>query len=175
MNSQRISAFTLLELMIVITIIGIISVASYMPYAHHQKKVLVKQAARELSQSFSEARNLAINGLLSGSGNVNTALRFASGATKLEYYIYTEALSANYDATFMKIMKEKDLPKWVQVKSVNTMPQDFFVSYEAILWASQNSLSTSWAIDIVLAYKNTGSPVLQQTVSYYPASFISDY
>lgn len=111
MRSRRIVAFTLLELMIVITIIGIISVATYMPYAHHQKKVLVKQAARELSQSLSETRNLAINGLLSGSGNVNTALRFASGATKLEYYTYTGALAASYDATFMKSMKQKDLPK----------------------------------------------------------------
>lgn len=65
MKIRGIPAFTLLELMIVITIIGIISMATYMPYAHHQKKVLIKQATREISQSLSEVRNLAVNGFLS--------------------------------------------------------------------------------------------------------------
>jgi len=41
-----------------------------MPYAHHQKKTLVKQAVKELSQTLSESRNLAIHGLDTGSGNV---------------------------------------------------------------------------------------------------------
>jgi prepilin-type N-terminal cleavage/methylation domain-containing protein len=70
MNNNR--AFTLIELMIVITIISIISLATYIPYAHHQKKTLIKQAAREITQSLSEARNLAINGLSTLSGaNLN--------------------------------------------------------------------------------------------------------
>jgi prepilin-type N-terminal cleavage/methylation domain-containing protein len=56
-------AFTLIELMIVITIFSIISLATYLPYAHHQKKTLIKQAAREVTQSLSDARNLATNGL----------------------------------------------------------------------------------------------------------------
>jgi Tfp pilus assembly protein PilE len=47
--------------MVVVTIIGIISLATYMPYAHHQKKTLVKQAVKELSQTLSESRNLAIH------------------------------------------------------------------------------------------------------------------
>jgi len=78
-NRYQPNAFSLLELIVVITIIGIISMAAYLPYAHHQKKVLVKQAAREVTQSLSDARNLAINGLSeSGGSNLNVALLFES-------------------------------------------------------------------------------------------------
>jgi len=64
---KQTSAFTLIELIIVMTIIGIVSIATYFPYAHHQKKTLVAQALREIAQSLSEARNLALHGLDTGS------------------------------------------------------------------------------------------------------------
>jgi prepilin-type N-terminal cleavage/methylation domain-containing protein len=64
---NKIVAFTLIELIIVITIITIISLATYMPYAHHQKKTLIKQGAREITQSLSEVRNFALHGLSSSS------------------------------------------------------------------------------------------------------------
>lgn len=57
------TAFTLIELMVVITIMSILMFASYIPYEHHQKKVTLRLAAKEISQSLSEARNLAIYGL----------------------------------------------------------------------------------------------------------------
>ena len=66
-RSTKCSAFTLIELMVVITIMSIVMFASYLPYAHHQKKTLLKQASREISQSLSDARNLAIHGLDTGS------------------------------------------------------------------------------------------------------------
>ena len=47
MKYSRYSWFTLIELMVVITIVGIVSLATYMPYAHHQKKTIVKQAVKE--------------------------------------------------------------------------------------------------------------------------------
>jgi prepilin-type N-terminal cleavage/methylation domain-containing protein len=65
------NAFTLIELMVVITIMGIIMFTSYIPYQYHQKKTALKLAAREVSQSLSEARNLALHGLDTGSGNLS--------------------------------------------------------------------------------------------------------
>ena len=56
-------AFTLIELMVVISIIILISVSFYSPYGFHQKKVSLKMGAKEISQSLAEARNMAINGI----------------------------------------------------------------------------------------------------------------
>jgi prepilin-type N-terminal cleavage/methylation domain-containing protein len=84
------SGFTIIELMIVITMISIISLATYMPYAHHQKKTLIKQAAREITQSLSEARNLATNGLSTLSGaSLHVGLYFPPAATQIDYYTST--------------------------------------------------------------------------------------
>jgi len=87
----KIKGFTLIELIVVISIIAIISLASYFPYAHHQKKVLLKQASREIAQSFSEARNFSLNGLNTGSGNLNVGLYIPQTATFLAYYTSTGA------------------------------------------------------------------------------------
>ena len=86
---QTFSGFTLIELMVVITIISIIMMASYFPYAHHQKKVLLNQGVKEVAQSLSEVRNLALHGLDTGSGNLNTALLLRPGSSEVLYFVST--------------------------------------------------------------------------------------
>jgi prepilin-type N-terminal cleavage/methylation domain-containing protein len=59
MNTKK--AFTLIELMIAITIIVILTMASYAPYTYYQNKAKLKVTSREISQLLYEARNMAIN------------------------------------------------------------------------------------------------------------------
>jgi len=47
--------------MVVVFIIIILSVLTYLPYSHFQNKAKLKLASRELSQSFYEAKNMAIS------------------------------------------------------------------------------------------------------------------
>ena len=170
-------AFTLVELTIVITIIGIISVSSYIPYAHHQKKILLKQWAREISQSLRDARSLAINGYNTWSGNVNIGLFFASGASTIEYFQYwlNETLTLT-DIWSTSSYRTKILPRGVQIDSIDGVAQDVLFTYKAISgsWAV-NGASGTWQIDIQISYDGSTDSVLQKTISYFRESYISDY
>lgn len=168
-------AFTLIELMVVITLIAIITLASYLPYAHHQKKVLVKQWAREISQSLAEARNLAIHGLTTWSWNLNVALFFGSWATQIEYYTSTGALSLS-TLPMADLLKVKQLPAWVQIDTIDSTNADYLVQYQRISWSGSIEPAVSGnQVDISLSYKGAVSPVLQKVVHYYTQSYITDY
>jgi len=54
-------AFTLIELMVVITIMFILSMMIYAPYQHYQTKQKVRNSAKVVTQTLQQARNLAIN------------------------------------------------------------------------------------------------------------------
>ncbi len=166
-------AFTLIELMIVITIISIISLATYFPYAHHQKKTLIKQAAREVTQSLLDARNLAIHGLDTGSGNLNVWLYFASWATQLDYVVSTWSLDI---VSLPWAYKIKKLPRGIVVSSIDGGTGDRLFSFDSITGSGSISWSlTSDTVSILLSYRWTSSPVLQKEITYYTKSYISDY
>lgn len=174
MKYNSASWFTLIELMVVITIIGIISLATYMPYDHHQKKTLVKQAVKELGQTLTESRNLAIHGLDTGSGNVYVWVYIEAWSQKIDYFTATWALDIlNLPST---VYKTKTLPRWVEVFSINgDEDQSVLMSFSPIT-GSWNLVGTSGDIvSFILSYKWTTSPVLQKELTYYRKSFISDY
>lgn len=172
-NTYR--GFTLIELMVVITLLSIVTLMSYVPYAHHQKKLLLSQGTREISQSFSEARNLAIHGLNTGSWNLNVGLFFWSWATELVYYTSTWTLSLSH-LHLADIYKIKPFPKWVQVDSINAIKTDFLFSYERISGSGTiEPLVWTDELDISLSYKWSSSPVLQKNIRYYTQSYIVDY
>jgi Flp pilus assembly protein TadG len=50
-------------MLVVIALLLLLLTFVYLPYAHYQEKLKVRQAVREVSQSIIEVRNLAINGI----------------------------------------------------------------------------------------------------------------
>jgi prepilin-type N-terminal cleavage/methylation domain-containing protein len=60
---EKKSGFTLIELLVSITILFILMMMSYVPYSYYQKKAKLRLASREISQSFYEAKNMAISGI----------------------------------------------------------------------------------------------------------------
>ena len=54
-------AFTLIELIISITIVVILTVTSYAPYSYYQNKAKLKITTREISQLLYDSRNMAMN------------------------------------------------------------------------------------------------------------------
>ena len=168
--------FTLLELMIVTTIVGLISMATYIPYAHHQKKVLLKQASREITQSLSEARNLAINWADSWSWNLNIGLYFSADAKELNYYASTWSLDIASVAS-LDIYKTKPLPLWIQVDSIAGMAStEYLFAFDSITGSgSIEPIISDNEIEIQISYKWSTSPVLNKNILYYRQSYISDY
>jgi len=61
----------LIEFVIAITIFFILAVASYAPYSYYGNKARLKQTTRETNQLLYEARNMAINGSITSSGNLS--------------------------------------------------------------------------------------------------------
>ena len=190
LSNRHIWAFTLIELMVVVTILAIVSMATYIPYAHHQKKVLVKQGVKEITQSLTEARNLAINGINSWNGNLNVWLYFWSWATEIIYYTlpYTENfnITSSNDINPVSIAnaevhKVKLLPQGVMINSISTSSNASLFEYDAITGDGSfftDGIYTLPADDIILidvSYKWDTSPVLQKTIEYYTQSYISDY
>jgi len=53
-------AFTFIELMVVITIMAILLLASYTPFEHYQTKQKVRNSAKIITQTLNDARNSAI-------------------------------------------------------------------------------------------------------------------
>ncbi|MDR0772512.1 MAG: type II secretion system GspH family protein [Candidatus Peribacteria bacterium] len=62
-KQKKTKAFTLIELLVVITIIFMLMMTVYAPYSLYQQKAKLKLASRELSQSFYEAKNMAVSGI----------------------------------------------------------------------------------------------------------------
>lgn len=183
MNKKNIhfwfKGFTLIELIVVITIIAIISLATYMPYAHHQKKVLLKQAAREISQSLIQSRNFALNWLNTWSGNVNVALYFDIEAEELIYYASTGSLNI-WSLSDDKIYQKKILPVGVQVDAIAGNSEKTLFTFSSIFATGAILQEISWnlsdeVVDIDISYKWANSPILQKTIHYYKKSYISDY
>jgi prepilin-type N-terminal cleavage/methylation domain-containing protein len=91
--------FTLIELMITLSIFFILSLSTYISYSHFQKKTLLNQGVKEITKSIYDARNLAINGIDSGSGNLSIGLYFDSTSEetqkKLQYFSYPYTFSGS--------------------------------------------------------------------------------
>ena len=152
---------------------SIVMFASYLPYAHHQKKTLLKQASREISQSLSDARNLAIHGLDTGSWNLTIGLYVASGATELRYYAYPYEQAFNISSLEDEyLLKTKKLPKGIQVETIGTISWEHLFVFQAI---SGSGSSSETVLPIVVSYQGSPDAVLQKEILYYPRSYISDY
>ena len=173
-RNSLLPAFTLIELMVVVTIISLVTLMTYLPYAHHQKKVLVKQASKEFSQSLQDGRNLAIHGLNTWSWNLNVGLFFGSWAQEIIYYTSTGALTL-WSLDPNNIYKKKALPKGVVIDSIDGISEDILFSYEAISGNISIEPSLWDEFDISFSYMWSSSPVLQESIHYYTKSYISDY
>ena len=63
-SHQDTSGFTLIELMIVITIIGILFIGSYVPYDYYSRLSKVRISMEKIHQTLENARTLSENGQL---------------------------------------------------------------------------------------------------------------
>ena len=181
-------AFTLIELLISMTIFFIIVIASYVPYNFYMNKVKVRNTIKEISQSLYEVRNMAIN-WISDVSNVSMWLYIdvENNPNLLQFYSYpysftwsqiTNELNSN-----IKLVKSYELIDWMDIKSI-TWESKFLFFFDSITWDWKYFyFNESWRhdfiwneIEILFSYKGAtiGSP-LSWELKYFTKTNIVDY
>ena len=187
MNNKK--AFTLIELMIAITIIVILTLASYAPYNYYQNKAKLKVATREISQFLYESRNMAVNWAISSSWNISIWVYFDSSVNwknKIEAFSYPHDIDilniTNQVWWDIKILKTLLLQKGVQVDNVDTMNNflfffnsiDWNLTYYSWNWVVRDNISSD-KISINLSYMWSTSENMQRTINYFTSTNLIDY
>lgn len=180
-------AFTLIELLIAITIFVIIVMGTFIPYSYYQNKLNLKLWAKEVSKSLYDARNMAIN-WLSSTWNKSIWLYFDSTSwnnNKLTYFSYPYTLTWSsidvVENSDIKKIKEIKLPKKVYIKDISWKDNWLFY-FSSIYWKwdyyyfdSWIKKTFTWALVVNIAYDNSSSDIFNMHIRYLTWTYITDY
>ncbi len=134
-------AFTLIELLISITIFFILTMVTYVPYNFYMNKVKVRNTIKEISQSLYEARNMAINWISNWSNRSVWLYIDIEEKDTLNFFSYPHAFTSNKitkpifsdsdsDIEFIKSYK---LLEWMKLRSIN-WKNNWLFFFDAITW-----------------------------------------
>ncbi|MDD3301948.1 MAG: prepilin-type N-terminal cleavage/methylation domain-containing protein [Candidatus Gracilibacteria bacterium] len=187
---RKVFAFTLVELMIVITIMALIGTVGYMNYAYSQNKMNLNFTSKDISQALYNARNMAVNGLDSSSGNVSIGVFFDNSLgnnNKIELYTYpydmdiaSEDLISTSKKTFLK---EIDFYKGISIVNVEGKDKFLFL-FQAVTgsgyyyyWDSTPGKKdfVGSKIDIKVSLGANGTTTLSKDLNYIVGTNIIDY
>lgn len=181
-------AFTLIELMISITIVIILTLIAYAPYNYYQNKAKLKISVREVSQALHEARNMAINWVIWTNSNVSVWVYMESWISNnaINFFSYPydiENMNISYNQNSeIKLLKSLQLDKWIQIDNISWKSNLLFY-FSAITWSwyyytwqwpSRFNLNQE-VLDINLSYKWSNSDTLKRKLSYFTTTNITDY
>jgi type II secretory pathway pseudopilin PulG len=178
--------FTLIELVIVISIVWIMMMMTYTPYNSFQKKSEIKIASKWIAKTLSESRNMAIHWVNSSSWNLSIWVYFDKSNKNIlkifqyPYEYWTGSQVVVNDS--LLLLKEIDIWQNIWVDKIENKTKVLFL-FEAISWNwyyfdfenSKQDLVLSWnKISIDFSYKGTTSG-FKKTLQYYIKTYISDY
>lgn len=180
--------FTLIELVISITIIWILFLLSYAPYSFYQKKASLKVTSREISQILSEARNMAINWAVTNTWNISiwvyfdSSSNFSNNNIKIFSYPHNiDKININKEAWWnIHLIKTLQLKKWIIIDNIISKDNLLFF-FESITW-KLTYYTWEWMnkieleqdkIDITFSYK--WSTNLNKTIEYFTNTNIMEY
>lgn len=192
MNSSK-KAFTLIELLVVITISWILMLVVFTPYSHYQKKAKIRIAWREISQSFYDAKSMAVSWIkeyldLSSNEAENKSIWLYISTIEwennfIEYYSYP------YNIDEMNIIipnnsyKKVLLQDWIRINYLSWYDSLLFF-YDSINWdlkiysfseTGHRTIVEENKIEIMYSYLNSSSLSLQKRLTYFRNTNIIDY
>jgi prepilin-type N-terminal cleavage/methylation domain-containing protein len=183
-------AFTLIELMVSISILTILTMASYAPYSYFQNKSKLKIATREISQVLYEWRNMAVNWSVQDSWNVSIWVYFDSRDTeknKVKIFSYPHDIGIldinRVEWWSIKLLKTLVLKNGVEIDNIGWRDNLLFF-YDSITWNLtyynwggwlRNTVSGEDIISINISYKNSTSENLKRNIKYFTSTNIIDY
>lgn len=176
--------FTLIELMISITIFMILTMFTYANYAFYQNIARVKLSLKEISQSISTSRNMATWWYEKEWINQNIWILFEKNSNILKYYNF------NYNSWVVidevNLIKEEKLWENVILQDIKVWdinPDKVLVLFSSIHWTWWfYNITTSWNSSISedklilqVSFKNANSFPLKRELKYNIKSYMSDY
>lgn len=138
----NINWFTLIELIIAMSIFFIIVVSTYAPYNYYSQKARLNIVTKEISQSLYNARNIAINWSSDNSWNTSIWIYLDTtpwNNTKIEYFSYP------YSFSWSQIIPIE----WWNIKKIKTIKFSGPVEINTVWWKDNllfffSSISWSW-------------------------------
>lgn len=183
-------AFTLIELIITITIIVLIWGATFMNFAYSQNKMNLKLTAKDVSQALYNARNMAINWLDSNSWNVSVWVYFDNSndnKNKITFFSYPFNLDINstdlLNTDARRLIKEISFSNSIELNWVEDKDKFLFLfqaisgSWYYYYWDSTSTkIPYTWEdIDIMISFKGAESTNLSKNIKYIIWTNIIDY
>lgn len=117
------SGFTLIELMVVITIIGILFAGSYLPYEYYSRLSRVRISVEKVHQTLEDAKILSQNGQLfpGTSKNANIGLLLTKGSNTIDMFALLPGTHSFSESDQAKMIKTIALEDGV---GITTLPKD---------------------------------------------------
>jgi len=193
MKKQK-KAFTMIELLVVITIIAIVSIFTYTPYIYYKNKASLNVSTKTLAQSLYLARSMAINWVSTWTWTENKNmdiwlfLEAWKNKNKIILYWYTWSLNTSNIENWKELKKiflENNVwINWIRKKEEWTFSSWALFYFSAIRWVPSIYLEdNSWNLKtasgsefvVNISYKWTSLDTLKKDVSYNKETFVIDY
>lgn len=179
---KRTYGYTLIELIIVITIIFFLWAGISYHYIQQARIQDVRTSVRIISQSISEARNLARNGFEKNGKNQHVGIYLdTTNPEEIIFFSFPYDVSTpTIDEWF--ILKNRPLKKNITFH-IASWKESLFILFESItgkstLYSKEGGRLVPFSIDKVdidIQYKHAPYFPLKQRLTFYPQTNISDY
>lgn len=187
MKYSQNSAFTLIEMIIAITIVVLMSIMAFAPYSYYLNKSKVKHTQKEVSQLIYEAKNMALNGIVWVDKNISVWVYFDINDNSR-----VELLSFPYDLSFWNLTQTK-ISDAQSIEPIATLTLQPGIQFEEMWWESKwiiyfQAISASWWVktwesftsytwdtQLVFSYKWANNGPLRQSIQYIQDTQIVDY
>lgn len=190
------NAFTLIELLVSITILFLLMMMVYAPYSFYEKKARLKLASSEISQSFYEAKNMAVSWIKEIKNDTEnyesenkavwlylTTQEWKNG--KLVFYSYPYDVENDNIVLWNEenIIKTNPLQEWIKINNLSNYWNLLFF-FHSISWDldiftfnSENEKIEilDEKIEIKFSYMNATTSSLQKKLIYFRNTNIVDY
>lgn len=176
--------FTLIEMIIAITIFFIFVVWTYVNYAYYQNIAQVKLTLKDISQNLAIARNMSINWIQSGGINQSVWVYFEKNGKNMKYFLY------NYTGAILSISwnsyKEVEFKPNITITNIKAWIQNLdnvLILFDSITWKTSfyNYFTDSFIendsniLEIDISFKNATNFPLKRTLKYFKNTSITDY
>ncbi len=183
------NAFTLIELIVAMSIVATLMLMTYLPYNHYQNKAKLKLSTREISQSFYEAKNMAVSWIKDVDWNTSIWLYMTTlepNNWDIVFFSYPhniyEVSINNIESWDIKKIKIKQLQDSIKINSLDWYDNLLFF-YNSINGESKiYTFSSTWKsevlddeISLVVSYKNSTSESYKKELIYFKKTNIIDY
>lgn len=182
-------AFTLFELIVAMSIAMTLMMMTFAPYSYYQNKAKLKLASREISQSFYEAKNMAVSWIKDVKWNKSIWIYMTNivpNNNKIVFFSYPYDIDENsinnIELWDTKIVKTKLLQDGIKINDLWWNNSILFF-YNSITWESKvynfdtipKTEITLDEIPIIFSFKNATTANLRKELIYFKATNIVDY